>query len=121
MHHIGIVFLGRQPDQFAQGAAHGKGIAIGALAGHGIECVGKGYDAHRHGHVVHKQTVGVSRAIAALMVPAHNFGNAWPGKLHIAYDLMSNDGVVSHLADSSASSALGLPNMRLSTATLPIS
>src|SRR5207244_13168897 len=74
-------------------------ISVRTLAGHGIEGIGERDDAHRHGHLVADETIGVSRAIGSFMMPAHDFGDTWPGELHIAHDLVADYGVLSHLAE----------------------
>ena len=70
LHDAGIVFLRSHVDKIAQRATEGKRLAIGPGTGHGIECVGKRHDAHRHGQILAVQTIGIARAIVPLvMVP----------------------------------------------------
>src|SRR5207302_9242330 len=67
-----------------------------AFARHGIERVSQSDNPHRHRNIFHQQTIGIPGPIAALMVPANDFRNPRPGKLHPAYDLMADNGVVGH-------------------------
>ena len=46
LHDVGIKFLGRQPYQITQGAAHRERGAIGSHTSHGIERIRDAYDAH---------------------------------------------------------------------------
>ena len=98
VNRIGIELLRGQTHDLAQRVAHRKRFAIRALAGHGVKRVGQADDANRHGNIFHHQPVRIARAVAALVVRAHDLRNARPGKLHSAHDLMSDDGVVGHFA-----------------------
>ncbi len=72
-------------------------MAVGTLTDHGVKGLGQGHDAHGLRYLVPMQAVRISRPVGALMVPAHDFWNLRPGKLHLADDLMSDDRVVPHL------------------------
>src|SRR5215472_1131242 len=99
LYGVGIKFLRRQTNNFTQRAAHRDGIAVRAFAGHGIERVSQCHNAHAEGNIVECQTIGVSRPVTALVMPAHDFRDAWPWKLHAAQDLVAHHRVISHLAE----------------------
>ncbi len=95
---VRIELLRRHADQIAERAADGHRGAIGASARHGVERISEADDADRHGHIFLHEFVRVSGAIAALVMPAHGFGNFRPRKLHATDDLVTDRGVIGHLA-----------------------
>src|ERR1700722_7999570 len=99
VHRIGIKFLWRQVHDFIQRTAERKTLAVRAITGHGVEGVRQTNDAHLHGHIFEKQAVRVARTVAALVVPAHDLRDAWPGKLNPSDNLMPHNGVFRHLAE----------------------
>ena len=46
--------------------------------------------------IILHEPVRIAGTVAALVVPAHNLGNLWPGELHAADDLVADDGVIGH-------------------------
>ena len=47
-------------------------------------------------HFVSVQAIRIAGAVGALVMPAHDLRNLRPGKLHVAYDLVADGGVVAH-------------------------
>src|SRR5205085_5997314 len=88
-------------------------FAIRPLARHGIKGISQADNTYRGGDVFHPQTVGVPGTVAALMMPTHDLGNAWPGKLHAAHNLMADHGVVRHFAKFFRSARAGLAEKTL--------
>src|SRR5215469_3186186 len=99
LHSGGVVLERCEANDLADCAADREWLAIGTLAGHGVEGVGKPDDARGHGQFVHVQAVGIAGAIAAFVMPANDLGNFRPGKLNAADDLMADDGVIGHRAE----------------------
>ena len=95
---VGIEFLRRESNDFAESVANRERFAIRTLAGHGVKRVRQADDADRHGNVFHHQAIGISRTVATLMVRANDLRDARPRELNTAHDLMSHDRVVRHLA-----------------------
>ena len=76
----------------------GKRLAVGARADHGVEGVGQSNDAHCLRHFLAVHPVGIAGSVTAFVVPAYDFRNLRPRKMHAADDLMPDYGVVGHFA-----------------------
>src|SRR5947208_1272715 len=99
MHRVRIELFWRHAHDLTERASDRNRFAIRTRAGHGIKSVSQSDDAYRHGHVFHDESVGIPGTVSALMVRAHDFGDARPWELYPAHDLVANDGVIRHLAE----------------------
>src|SRR5450631_527608 len=106
---VGIKFLRGKTYNLTKSVADRERFTIRPLTGHGVESVSQSDNADRHGNVFHHQPIWISRTVAALVVGTHDFGNARPGKLYAADDLMSDHRVVSHFAEFCGVERCGFP------------
>src|SRR5580692_12531338 len=99
VHGVGIEFLRSKAHDFVERTAERKALAVRPLAGHRVEGVGQADDPNRHGHILKKQSVGIARPVAALVMPPYDFWNARPWKLDTTHNLMPHNCVVRHFAE----------------------
>ena len=99
LHHVWIKFFRSHANEITEGVAYRHRCAVGTGAGHGVERIGNADDAHLDGKIGFREVIGISGAVAALVMPTNGLGDLWPGELHAAHDMVTQGRVIGHLAE----------------------